>query len=352
MAAASHAEYPGLHSLAGGKVPAVILLAFALSLPLLLSQGGMELAVTALLYVILALGLNVTVGYAGLLDLGYVAFYAVGAYTYGCLNYHYKVPFIICLPLGALAAAIAGLLLGSPVLRLRGDYLAIVTLGFAQMVWIVLKNWESVTNGVNGLIGIHRPSIFGYLAIKTRGVYLHVDDPEPLLKVHYLVPFYFIALTFAIAAAAATHRLEFSRMGRALMAIREDETAARAMGIHTSRMKLLAFVFGATWAGLAGVLFSAKIQFITPESFTFMESVLILCMVVLGGMGSIPGVIVGALVLYLLPELMREWFSPETAKWRILAFGTAMIVMMVFRPQGLIPSAAIRREVAARREED
>lgn len=352
-----------------GRGAAWLSLALALGLPAAISPQRLDLAVFALLYVTLALGLNITVGFAGLLDLGYVAFYAVGAYTYGILNYHYKVPFILALPLGGAMAGLAGLLLGSPTLRLRGDYLAIVTLGFAQMTQIVLKNWESVTKGVNGIIGIERPSIFGYLAVKRRGIYLHHGDAKALLEVAEQVPFYYLALALAVLAIVATRRLEVSRIGRALMAIREDETAAQAMGINTSALKLLAFVMGATWAGFAGVLFASKFTFISPESFTFLESVMILSMVVLGGMGSIPGVVVGALVLYLVPELLRDLdkFLPrehlpallqgknlaaEFARYRMLIFGMLMVAMMIWRPQGLLPSAAIRREARARREGD
>ncbi|MFN7974552.1 MAG: branched-chain amino acid ABC transporter permease [Acidobacteriota bacterium] len=317
----------------------------ALLVPLVLGRNkfGMDLAVSSLLYVTLALGLNITVGFAGLLDLGYVAFYAVGAYTYAVLNVHWKVPFVVALPLGGVCAGVAGFFLGSPTLRLRGDYLAIVTLGFAQMTYLVLNNWMSVTKGPNGLIGIERPSLFGFLAVKPGGIFLRSADAQPLFKVQPAVAMYYLALALSLFAIFASVRLNDSRVGRALIAMREDEQAARGMGINVARLKILAFTLAASLAGLAGVLYSAKVNFINPESFTFQESVLILSMVVLGGMGSVPGVVVGALVLYLMPELMRGWLSSDK---RMLVFGILMVLMMLFRPQGLWPSATRRRELA------
>lgn len=325
-----------------GQIDRRIILGFVFFLtlifPLLTNRYVVDVAVTAGIYICLALGLNIVVGLAGLLDLGYVAFYAVGAYTYGLLSLHYQTSFWLALPIGAILAAIFGVLLGAPTLRLRGDYLAIVTLGFGEMIRITLNNWDRVTRGPNGLIGIEAPSL-------TKGfIFTH--------PMH----FYYLILFIAIVTVFVVNRLNNSRIGRAWIAIREDEVAAEAMGIDTTRMKLLAFALGALWAGFGGVFFASKMSFISPESFTFFESIIILCMVVLGGMGSIPGVILGAIILVTLPEVLRDFYLPfmqvDFSRARMLIFGLAMVVMMIFRPQGLLPSARHKLELHAQEEED
>ena len=295
-------------------------LACAVLIPLGLNRYHIDVLTQVGIYVTLALGLNIVVGLAGLLDLGYIAFYAVGAYTYGLLSTRVGLSFWEVLPLGALLAAIFGVLLGIPVLRLRGDYLAIVTLGFGEMIRITLNNWDSFTRGPNGIIGIARPRLLGFT----------FSTP-----IHY----YYLILAIVLLTIFVVDRLNRSRIGRAWTAMRDDEVAAEAMGIDLMKTKLLAFSLGATWAGFAGVFFASKMTFISPESFTFFESIIILCMVVLGGMGSVPGVILGAAMLVILPEMMRQF-----ALYRMLIFGGAMVVMMVLRPQGLIASP--RRAIA------
>jgi branched-chain amino acid transport system permease protein len=302
------------------RVLYVVALASAVVIPLGLNHYHIDILTQVGIYVTLALGLNIVVGLAGLLDLGYVAFYAVGAYTYGLLSTRVGLSFWEVLPLGGLLAAIVGVLLGIPVLRLRGDYLAIVTLGFGEMIRITLNNWDSVTRGPNGILGIARPKMLGFI----------FSTP---------IQYYYLILAIVLLTIFVVDRLNRSRIGRAWTAMRDDEVAAEAMGINLMRTKLLAFGLGATWAGLAGVFFAGKMTFISPESFTFFESVIILCMVVLGGMGSVPGVILGACMLVILPEMMRQF-----ALYRMLIFGGAMVVMMVLRPQGLIASS--RRRIA------
>jgi branched-chain amino acid transport system permease protein len=246
------------------------------------------------------------------LNLGYVAFYAIGAYTYAILSTSYGLPFWPGLLVGALSTSGFAILLGLPILRLRGDYFAIVTLGLGEITHIVLNNWDTVTGGPNGISNIGRPTIWGY-------------------TLHTTIDYYYLILAIVILCVFTIHRLAFSRIGRAWIAIREDEIAAEAMGINAYKLKLLAFVLGSAWAGMAGVFFAAKMAFVSPESFTFIESVMILCMVILGGMGSIPGVILGAILLSIIPEVFRDFQD-----YRMLAFGVALIVMMAFRPQGLL----------------
>jgi branched-chain amino acid transport system permease protein len=294
-------------------------LAAAVAIPLGLNRYYIDVLTQVGIYVTLALGLNIVVGLAGLLNLGFIAFYAVGAYAYGLLATRVDLSFWQVLPFGAALAAIFGVLLATPALRLRGDYLAIVTLGFGEMIRIVLNNWDSLTGGPNGIIGIARPRLFGF-------TFSH--------PIHY----YYLILAIVVLTIFVVDRLNQSRLGRAWTAMRDDEVAAEAMGIDLVKTKLLAFGLGATWAGLAGVFFASKMTFISPESFTFFESVLVLCMVVLGGIGSIPGVILGAAMLLILPEMMRQF-----ALYRMLVFGAAMVGMMVMRPKGLL--AARRRAV-------
>jgi branched-chain amino acid transport system permease protein len=300
----------------GVRVLAIVLLALA---PLVLNNYVLDVLTLAWLYVVLALGLQITVGLAGLLDLGYASFYALGAYSYAVASTQLGVSFWLGLPLGALAAAACGVLLGVVTLRLRGDYLAIVTLGFIQIVHLVLVNWDSVTNGPNGILNVGRPQV-GPITLAT--------PPQ----------FYYVTLTVALLAIVVNTRLRASRIGRALMAIRDDELAAEAVGVPTTRLKVLAFALGAGWAGVAGVCFAARYAFVSPESFTFFESVVILAMVVLGGMSSVMGVAAGAVIIVVLPELLRG-----VDDFRMFAFGAALVAMMAWRPEGLIRRAPVRR---------
>jgi len=288
---------------------------FAILLPLLFSSYQVNIMTTALMYAILGLGLNIVVGLAGLLDLGYVAFYAVGAYSYALLNHHFGIGFWAALPIGGLLAAGFGLALGFPVLRLRGDYLAIVTLGFGEIIRLILENWNAFSFGPSGIAGVPRPGLFGLV--------LSVEQAQCYL--------YYLVLLLVGVTILVVNRLRDSRIGRAWIALREDEIACQAMGIDTTRTKLTAFALGASWAGMAGVLFAAKTTFVNPASFTFMESAIILAIVVLGGMGSTVGVVIGALIFILLPEYLRAF-----AEYRMLIFGLIMVGMMVFRPGGII----------------
>ena len=291
----------------------IIFFILLLFIPPFVNRYHMDVITTAGIYVLLALGLNIVVGFTGLLVLGYIAFYAIGAYTYALLNIHLSVPFFLALPIGGFVAYLFGFLLGSPVLRLRGDYLAIVTLGYGEITRLVLNNWDEVTRGPKGIAEISRPVLFGF------------TFRAPL---HY----YYLILFLVLISIFITMRLTRSRIGRAWEAIREDERAAQAMGINITAMKLLAFAISAAFAGIAGVFFAAKQTHISPESFTFWESALVLSMVVLGGMGSIAGVITGALILIILPEILRGFED-----YRMLLFGVGMVLMMRFKPQGFIP---------------
>ncbi len=301
--------------------------AFALTFPLFTGRYEQDVAVSVLIYICLGLGLNVVIGLCGLLDLGFIAFYGVGAYTYALLSVHYGLSFWLCLPICALFASIAGCFIGYPTLRMRGDYLAIVTLGFGEIIRIVLNNWMSLTNGPNGVLGIDAPAVLIPALAEGGGLSFELLY---LKKLHYL---YYVALGLAVFTVIAVRRLNISRIGRAWEAIREDETAAELMGVSTFRFKLLAYAMGAVFGGLAGCFFAARMRFVSPESFTFLESALVLAMVVLGGMGSIPGIMLGALALIALPEVFREF-----ELYRMLAFGGAMTLMMLFRPEGLIPA--------------
>ena len=309
-------------------------LAAALVYPLLTTRYAHDVAIQVLIYISLGLGLNIVVGLAGLLDLGYIAFYGVGAYTYALLSVHYGMSFWICLPLAAILASLAGCIIGYPTLKMRGDYLAIVTLGFGEIVRLVLNNWMSLTNGPNGILGIKAPGL--YVPSFEGGFHFqHI-----YLKKLYML--YYIALAIAVLTVIAVRRLNFSRIGRAWESIREDETAAELMGVNTFMLKLLAYAMGAVFAGLAGAFFAARMRFVSPESFTFLESAMVLSMVVLGGMGSIPGIMLGCAALIVLPEVFREF-----ELYRMLVFGAAMTVMMIFRPAGLIPA----KRVGTRSEE-
>jgi len=303
--------------------------ALALAYPMLTNRYAQDVAINVLVYICLGLGLNIVVGLCGLLDLGYIAFYGVGAYTYALLSVHYSLPFWVSLPICAIFAAVAGCIIGYPTLRMRGDYLAIVTLGFGEIVRIVLNNWMALTGGPNGILGIKSPGV--YIPHLTDGTFSF--EYLAVRKLEYL---YYIILALAVFTVIAVYRINFSRIGRAFEAIREDETAAELMGVNTFRFKLLAYALGAVFGGLAGAFFAARMRFVSPESFTFIESAMVLAMVVLGGMGSIPGVILGALALVALPEMFRGF-----ELYRMLAFGGAMAVMMVVRPAGFWPAARL-----------
>jgi len=319
-------------------------------------RGWVRIIDFALLYVMLALGLNIVVGFAGLLDLGYIAFYAVGAYAYALLaspHFGLHTPFWIILPIGALLAAFFGVLLGAPTLKLRGDYLAIVTLGFGEIIRIFLNNLDrpiDITRGPQGINLVDPVRIdsvsFGrvnqVLGVTFAGVHLY----------------YYLFLLLAIGIIAVCMRLQDSRIGRAWVAIREDEIAAQAMGINTRNIKLLAFAMGATFGGVAGGLFASIQGFVSPESFRLWDSITVLCMVVLGGMGHVAGVILGALLLWTLPELLRYTAVPvqeqlfgrvllDPESLRMLLLGLALILVMLLRPAGLWPSPVRRRELAA-----
>jgi branched-chain amino acid transport system permease protein len=321
---------------AGAKWFGALLLAAAAVLPLspFADQKTMDLAVLILTYVMLGWGLNIVVGLAGLLDLGYVAFYAVGAYSYALLSTQFGLSFWVVLPIAGMMAASFGLLLGFPVLRLRGDYLAIVTLGFGEIIRLVILNWFDLTNGPAGIGSIPGPTLFGAVFAETAppGQRTFADMMGvPFNGEQRLVFLYYLILVLALATNLFTQRMRRLPVGRAWEALREDETACRALGINPTNIKLTAFAVGAMFAGFAGSFFAAKQRFISPESFVFIESAIILAIVVLGGMGSQIGVVLAAVLLIGLPE----WFR-DLGNYRMLAFGIAMVLIMVFRPRGLI----------------
>jgi branched-chain amino acid transport system permease protein len=309
----------------------------------------------AILFTMLALGLNIVVGFAGLLDLGYIAFYAVGAYVYALLaSPHFDVhwPWWAILPIGAAVACLFGVLLGAPTLKLRGDYLAIVTLGFGEIIRIFLNNLSEPFNLTNGPKGI-----WSIDSIHVMGLDFGRSTNFAGLAFSGTIKYYYFLLAVLIGVIVVNLRLQDSRIGRAWEAIREDELAARSMGINTRNMKLLAFAMGASFGGVAGGMFAAMQNFISPESFVLTQSVMVLSMVVLGGMGNIWGVILGALLLSFVPEVLRYTVGPvqqslfgrtliDPEVIRMLLFGIAMVVMMLFRPAGLFPSAVRKRELA------
>jgi branched-chain amino acid transport system permease protein len=332
-----------------------------LALPLVLQGFGnawVRIADMALLYVMLALGLNIVVGYAGLLDLGYVAFFAVGAYLYGLLSSPHLIetfpaiaamfpaglhlPLLLIIPVAALLAGVAGVLLGAPTLKLRGDYLAIVTLGFGEIIRVFMNNLDhpvNITNGPKGIDRIDPIQLFGF----NFGKKLELFGFE----IASVTLYYYLFLALVVLTVVISHRLELSRIGRAWMAIREDEIAAKAMGINTRNMKLLAFGMGASFGGISGSMFAGFQGFISPESFSLMESVMIVAMVVLGGIGHLPGVILGAVLLAALPEVLRYIAGPlqamtdgrlDASILRQLLTALAMIVVMLVRPRGLWPT--------------
>jgi len=340
-------------------VGTVVLAAALLALPFALASAGttwVRIMNLAILFALLSLGLNIVVGYAGLLDLGYIAFYGVGAYTYALLaspQFDIHLPFWVILPIGALVACIFGVLLGAPTLKLRGDYLAIVTLGFGEIVRIFFNNLSYPVNITNGPQGISRidPIRVGDFNFNHNETLLGLDFSGP-------IKYYYLLLLVLLAVVVINVRLQDSRIGRAWQAIREDEVAAGAMGINTTHVKLLAFAMGASFGGIAGGMFAAIQGFISPESFVFVESIMVLSMVVLGGMGNIWGVILGALLLSFVPEILRHTVEPlqrslfghmiiEPEVIRMLLFGMALMLMMLFRPAGLWPSKVRKREWTA-----
>jgi branched-chain amino acid transport system permease protein len=342
----------------------VFLLAAALLLALPVfaaqfGQGWVRIMALALLYVLLALGLNIVVGYAGLLDLGYVAFYAVGAYMYALLASPHltdnfpslkamfpaglHIPIWVVIPLAALVAAMAGVILGAPTLKLRGDYLAIVTLGFGEIIRVFMNNLEyplNITNGPRGISQIDPMNFFGF----SFGQPIHLFG----VQMPSVALYYYLFLALVVGSVVVCHNLENSRIGRAWMAIREDEIAAKAMGLNTRNLKLLAFGMGATFGGVSGSMFAAFQGFVSPESFTLAESVMIVAMVVLGGIGNLPGVILGAILLSALPEVLRYVAGDiqvmtggrlDAAILRQLLIALAMITVMLLRPRGLWPTS-------------
>lgn len=303
-----------------------LIVALFIGLPLLVQQTSFSYVTRLLavvgLYMLIALGLNIVVGFLGLLDLGFMAFYAVGAYTMALLSVR-GVGFWTALGLCVVISMVVRALLGAPVLRLRGDYLAIVTLGFGEIMRIMLNNWDGLTNGPRGISLLSSPNV---QPVKFFAWTLTTN-----------VHFYFLILFFVLVGIVLIHRLKHSRIGRAWMAIREDEMAARLTGIQITRMKMIGFVASAAFAGLAGGIFARWENFVSPESFTFWESVMLVAMIVIGGMGSIPGTLAGVSIVMLVPEILRNVLGAGLISWRYLLFGVALVLVAIYRPQGLWP---------------
>lgn len=298
------------------SIAAVLVLLVAA--PLLFGSYATVILTNALLYVVLALGLNIVVGYAGLLDLGYAAFFAVGAYTVGIFTQTFDLNFWLTLPIALAAAALAGIIIGGPTLRLRSDYLAIVTLGFGEIVRLSARNLP-ITGKASGLSGIEQPWLFGW----------HINSQ---------LDFYYVFCVLAIIAVIVSVRLANSRLGRAWLYVRHDEDVAEAMGIDRVRVKLAAYVIGAMFGAMGGAFFAANLGAISPESFSFTQSVLILMAVILGGMGKIPGVILGAFIVILGPELLRD-----LGELRLLVFAVGLLLIMLFRPSGIWPNRSVQK---------
>jgi branched-chain amino acid transport system permease protein len=353
---APHASEPSAAMRRAGKALAPALLLFGLLLPFGGSRYYVDLATLVLTYIMLGWGLNVVVGLAGLLDLGYVAFYAVGAYSYALLAERFGLGFWSCLPLAGILASFWGILLGFPVLRLRGDYLAIVTLAFGEIIRIVLINWVSLTHGPNGITGIPRPTLFGLAFSMAGGPGSFAGffnlEPETIQRVIYL---YYVIFGLALLTNWFTLRLRRTPLGRAWEALREDETACRSLGINVTNTKLTAFAIGAMFGGFAGAFFATRQAFISPESFTFIESATVLAIVVLGGLGSQLGVALAAIVMVGGLELLRSFLSfladqlgsevfagiaNELPLYRMLVFGLALVAVMVLRPRGMVATRA------------
>lgn len=290
----------------------ILLVAVALYLPQTTSRYTQEVLTNAWFYIVVCLGLNIIVGFAGLLSLGYAAFFAVGAYTTGILSAQFGMNFWLTLPFSALAAIIAGLMIGGPTLRLRSDYLAIVTLGFGEITRLAARNLE-ITGGASGLIGIERPVLFG-------------------ITLNQISHFYYMFFILAVIAIIVSYRLYYSRLGRAWQYIREDEDAAEAMGINVVAVRLYAFIIGSVFGAIAGSFMAVKMTAISPESFMFIHSVMILLAVILGGMGKIPGVVLGALIVTIFPEVFRG-----IGQYRMLIFAVILLLIMIYRPQGIWP---------------
>jgi branched-chain amino acid transport system permease protein len=300
--------------------------------PMLANNYMIDVGITCLIYIVLGLGLNIVVGLAGLLDLGYIAFYAVGAYSYSLLNLHFGISFWLSLPIGMVVGAIFGCIIGYPTLRMRGDYLAIVTMGFGEIIRLVLNNWDKLTKGPNGLLGMAKPAVV-YPVFADGGLSWGVYSLKSLHALYYLI------FIIAVLTVVGVRRLDNSRIGRAWVAIREDEVAAELSGVPTTWLKLLAYAMGAAFASVVGAFFAAKLSYTNPNFFIFMESCIVLCIVVLGGVGSIPGIVLAGIVLIAVPEVFREFQD-----YRMFAFGLAMAAMMVLRPEGLIPASRRKRE--------
>ncbi len=300
----------------------VLLFIASLVVPMFMDKYWQSVAVLAGIYIILGLSLNVIVGYAGMFQLGHAAFYGIGAYTAAILNVNFDIPILLLIPVSAAVSGLFAFVLTRPILHLRGDYLCIVTIAFGEIVRIVLKNdIFGITGGPNGISGIARPEIFGF----------KFKDP-----IHY----YYLVWVFVVLSIFVIRRLENSRLGRAWNYVREDELAAEAMGIDTVKVKLTAFVIGSAWAGIAGLLYASRYRVIAPENFSFLESVIMFCIVVLGGTGSISGVFVGTFGMIVLPEIFRP-----LKDWRDAWLGAAMVIMMILRPAGLWPSKRLRLEL-------
>jgi branched-chain amino acid transport system permease protein len=318
-----------------GREFPIALLIIAIALPFLVTGAAqrytIDTATQILIYIMLGWGLNVIVGFAGLLNLGYVAFYAVGAYTYALISTEFGWSFWLCLPLGGLLAALWGIALAFPVLRLRGDYLAIVTLAFGEIIRIVLLNWQSLTGGPNGINRIPKPAFFGLSFDKTGNPSFHGFFGLDFSPVYRIIFLYYVILALALLTNFATLRLRRLPIGRAWEALREDEIACRSVGINTVITKLTAFAIGTMFGGFAGAFFAARQGFISPESFTFMESAMVLAIVVLGGLGSQLGVVIAAVVLVGGLERFRE-----LQDYRMLIFGLSMVLVMIWRRHGLM----------------
>ena len=337
-------------------VVALVVLPFALTQ---IGTAWVRIANLAILFALLSLGLNIVVGFAGLLDLGYIAFYAVGAYTYALLaspHFGLHLPIWVILPIGAALAGFLGVLLGTPTLKLRGDYLAIVTLGFGEIIRVFMNNLSqpfNLTNGPQGITGID-PVTIGSVNFRQTDTFLGLDWTGP-------IKYYYLLLVFLVVIMVVNLRLQNSRIGRAWQAIREDEVAAKAVGINTTKVKLLAFAMGASFGGISGGIFSAIQGFISPESFVLIESIMVLAMVVLGGMGNVYGVVLGAILLSFVPEILRYTVEPvqhavfgkmlvEPEVIRMLLFGLALVLVMRLRPAGLWQSKTRKRELAEETE--
>ena len=329
---------PALPALSDRLRPLALLavLAIAFIWPFFAGRNAVDIATLVLIYVMLGLGLNIVVGFAGLLDLGFVGFYATGAYTFAMLYHWAGWSFWHALPLSGAVSALFGFLLGFPVLRLRGDYLAIVTLGFGEIIRLLLVNLTDFTGGPDGISGLPKPTVLGLPMTRSPvtegGTTFHEFFGIEFQTIHMVIALYLMALLLALITLLISSRLIRMPIGRAWEALREDEIACRSLGMNPMKIKLSAFTLGAMFAGFGGAFFATRQGIVNPESFTFIESALILSIVVLGGMGSMPGVVLAAIVLTVVPELAREF-----SEYRMLIFGLVLIVMMIWRPQGLLP---------------